>query len=389
MSLGLPGALGKWTNEQVLRFVLLMWEQRRQEHEKNSLDTELDPLHLLPSVEPIPPVPLDPSTVVAVANRTFESLSPSGDEILCQNIEARCAASFVSPLTEDALILEANGPFSSSNVFESQSHLLPMSHSQANKETQYPSIPGSIDQNRPYVDTPINEETKKKMIEKWLSQNAHHLNELPQLPFNSSELWRLHQHFFSPTIQVTCRPHNGSDLANGDNTLNSFASSNGTPASSILSAPCGATPSKPKSDSPTTSEPVIHGTMPMLKRKVSYRYLGEATITSTSFDPEPDNIDASVSKLIEHMNGQSMQPKSKRARRNQSRISIVPRIKEKLDSFLDRDHQKALGFMRQLQYVEKSLLNGSIYPIEDIGTATHLIGSLAADAEKILLDYYA
>ena len=76
-----------------------------------------------------------------------------------------------------------------------------------------------------------------------------------------------------------------------------------------------------------------------------------------------NNMDQSVSKLIEDMNGQSMQPKSKRPRRNRSRMSIVPKIKLKLDSFLDPDHQKALDLMRKLYYVEMSLLNGIIYPI--------------------------
>jgi hypothetical protein len=86
------------------------------------------------------------------------------------------------------------------------------------------------------------------------------------------------------------------------------------------------------------------------------------------------------------MNGQTMQHRSKRPRRNRSRISIVPRIKQKLDSFLDSDHQKALGLMRQLYYVEKSLLSGNVYPIDDIKGVTHLIGALASDAETILID---
>jgi len=48
-------------------------------------------------------------------------------------------------------------------------------------------------------------------------------------------------------------------------------------------------------------------------------------------------------------------------------MSIVPKIKLKLDSFLDSDHQ-----MRKLYYVEMSLLNGIIYPIQERGAATHL-----------------
>jgi len=53
-------------------------------------------------------------------------------------------------------------------------------------------------------------------------------------------------------------------------------------------------------------------------------------------------------------------------------MSIVPKIKLKLDSFLDSDHQKALDLMRKLYYVEMSLLNGIIYPIQERGAATHL-----------------
>jgi len=388
VSLGLPGTLGKWPNEQVLKFVLLMWNQMRREQKKNSHENQLDPLLLLPSGEPIAPGPLDPSTVVSVANRAFESLSPNGDEILGQNTEARCAASFVSPLTEDAVILEAAESDVPPITYEGQAHNSSTDNLRESTGMRNPSIPDSLEfSNSQDTSRVLDEATKKKMIVKWLSQNIHHLNELSQLPFNSSELWRLHQHFFTPTIQMTCRKNNDCDSTVGSDTMASFTSScNRAPASSILSAPCGTFPIKKSSNVPV-SEPVIHGTMPMLKRKVSYRYLAEASISSSTPISEPQQVDASVSTLIEHMNGQSMQPRSKRARKNQSRISIVPRIKKKLHSFLDRDHRKALGFMRQLHYVEKCLLNGRIYPVEDLGTATHLIGSLAADAEKILLDF--
>lgn len=81
-----------------------------------------------------------------------------------------------------------------------------------------------------------------------------------------------------------------------------------------------------------------------------------------------------------------MQPRSKRARRNRSRISFVPRFKAKLDSFLDSCHHKALGLMRQLVYVERTLLNDEIYPLESLGSTQYLVGTLAADAEMILLD---
>jgi len=57
-----------------------------------------------------------------------------------------------------------------------------------------------------------------------------------------------------------------------------------------------------------------------------------------------------------------------------------------MDLFLDACHQKALVLMRQLQYVESALLTGGIYPNGSSGQNNHLAGSLAADAEMILLD---
>merc|ERR1739838_932804 len=96
----------------------------------------------------------------------------------------------------------------------------------------------------------------------------------------------------------------------------------------------------------------------------SYRFLNEAMLTSSSHSEVRSEDSKSVSKMIEDVSSQSMQPKFKKARRNKTRISFVPRIKAKLDSYLDACHQKALVLMRQLQFVEKALLNGHIYPLE-------------------------
>lgn len=60
---------------------------------------------------------------------------------------------------------------------------------------------------------------------------------------------------------------------------------------------------------------------------------------------------------------------------------------EKLDSYLDTDHEKALIMMRQLRCVEKALLNSQINPsISSSEKCTHLSGVLADEAQMILLD---
>jgi hypothetical protein len=351
----------------------------RQEQE-NLMDDAIDPLNLLPAVNgdgrPRPAIvsgPLDAATVVAVAKRAYEALGPQGEEILSQRSAQTILSSFESPLAGDVIVVEANGV------------AMPLDHPDSsncgyvnveNNINPQPPIPGELIvqiAKTPTLDPP----TRKKKIVKWLCNNMYHLNELSNLPFNDGELWRLHQHFVSPTIPEA-NHHYNDVTAESIESLNSSAHA----CSSILSAPCVPSQSADLSTAPA-SEPVM-GNLSMLKRKVSYRFLHEAAMIGTNVvNTRPD---LAVTKLIEDMNGHSMQPRSKRARRNRTRISIVPRIKKKLDSYLVSDHHRALGLMRQLAYVEKSLLNGSIYPVGDVGNATHLIGSLASDAEMILVD---
>lgn len=387
-SLGLPSALEHWTNEQVLKFVLLMWKRMHQEQNNHLIDKEIDPLNCLDTADTTvstPCGPLDPSVVVDVAKRAYKYLCENGDELF-SHVERDRSVSFECPLTEDVVIVESNTPSNSSELDEKD----PVGAVENHYNNNGPNMSRVSDhlsvQDTSSTETFLNATERKKEIVKWLCNNIQHLNELSHLPFDSSELWRLHQYFFSPTIQI---PHsqddnwtNGvmSDLGLG-NSISEVSENN-----SILSAPCISSPCRTKEAVPS-SEPVIHENVPILKRKVSYRFLNDATLSSASAKSSNESqIDKSVSKLIEGMNGHSMQPRSKKARKNLSRISIVPRIKKKLDSFLDSDHNEALILMRQLQYVENHLLKGDIYPVDAVGTTKHLIGSLASDAEMILLD---
>jgi hypothetical protein len=137
------------------------------------------------------------------------------------------------------------------------------------------------------------------------------------------------------------------------------------------------------------SDPAFTGlSSSLLKRKVSYRCLGD-TVSNTEPQLHHSGIDNnSVAKLIENGHtGHSLPPKTKRARRNRTRISFMPRIKEKLNSCLDVDHEKALVTMRQLYFVEQAILSGKVIPIETDSTPrSHLSGTSAAEAEMIIVD---
>jgi hypothetical protein len=146
----------------------------------------------------------------------------------------------------------------------------------------------------------------------------------------------------------------------------------------------------------------IHGnrnqlaSLPILKRKVSYGCLKDVTTLTTDVGMEFRNIlscppaaqEAAPLIVESRPTVQSMPPKTKRARRNRSRISFLPRTKAKLDSYLDKCHEKALITMRHLYFIERAVLDGNIYPLDRSNThrPTHLSGELALDAETIVVD---
>jgi len=423
VSLGLPPALEHWTNEQVLKFIHLMWERMQQDQQQYTVEKDIDPLRLLPSVPGVggnPKLssgPLDPATVVAVAKRAYASLGNDGNIILARQPGRPREPSFESPLSEDAIMLEATTD-STENSTPGQPTQEALSADPASMdvgESSFVPSPGlkiSVDvanahvsgQRTPPPSPNLPFSDRRKRIVEWLCHNIQHLNELSQLPFNSAELWRLHQHFFTPSIQ----DHGGVASGTASPCPNSVdGNCHSAEGSSIFSHAHSVSASTTQSSdgliaTVPVSEPSLQphatatrymGTLPMLKRKVSYRFLNEAVVMAAQTAGgraearSSDNIinGTSVSKMIEDASGQSMQPKSKRARRNRTRISFVPRVKAKLDSYLDACHQKALVLMRQLQFVEQALIGGIIYPLEP-GVFKHLSGSLASDAEMILID---
>ena len=380
------------------------------------MEQETDPLHMLPSLpgdsskKAVSTGPLDPATVVAVAKKAFASLGHNGNgsDIFSRHRRRPLEPVFESPISEDAVMLEdgeniaGEGPPMPTISTDPSTLDVGESSDESTTGLQTPNSGGNAKPTPPKSPaTEFSFDERRKKIVEWLCQNIQNLNELSQLPFNTTELWRLHQHFFSPLITET-----GGSRADSPQSMDGMRNVDSTPSArygsgSIVSAPHAVSASTQSSDSHLdvpVSEPSLAlaqaagrygmGTLPMLKRKVSYRALHDAMKADTArSEARLDKATgASISKLIEDMNGHSMQPKSKRARKNRTRISFLPRVKNKLDSYLDACHHKALVLMRQLQYVERALLNGDIYSFDQAGSVTHLSGVLASDAEMILVD---
>jgi Ran GTPase-activating protein (RanGAP) involved in mRNA processing and transport len=382
VTLGFPPALEHWTNQQILNFIHLMWENKASEDVAATSEEEktLDPLHFLSSNNGdrfsgnTPP--LQASVVVEVAKKAFEALVEEGVDVFSRRPGYPSQLSGNSPIAGDNIVVEFQPERSNiENISQAKSFVTP-------PETPKQTLP---------------DPSRKKRIVEWLCSNIQHLNKLANEPFSSAELWRLHQHYFTPVVNES-----GGSLAPSPNpsayqlTASSVPDvSRGAPTSNSMlkvRAPAEDTFDVPTGE-PTmkTNQAPILSSFPNIKRKGSYRFLGDAVFTAQSQPQEKCRSSlpmSTVSMMIEGgPTGHSLPPKTKRARRNRTRISFLPRVKTKLDSYLDTCHEKALITMRQTYYVEQAILSGKINPVDPaITPKTHLTGDLATDAEMIVVD---
>jgi hypothetical protein len=395
VTLGFPAAIEHWTNEQVLNFVHLMWDRSKGDVNQSEQERESDPLSFLTALDGGPqpattlPGPLEATIVVEVARKTYESLVANGVDVFSRRKGNLYEPSFGSPLAGDAIMIESpqGTPPKTHNrmdVSESENG----DHLPTNQARSFVAAPESTNTKQAIPDP-----NRKKRIVEWLCSNIQHLNELSQLPFSSNELWRLHQHYFTPVVNES----GGTVSDNGDLIVCASSVPDVSRASPGGSAVTPSTQSSEDHLSVPLSDPALCASLapmslPLLKRKVSYRFLGDSMITSHSRHDIKFETNLhkgpSVARIIEDGHtGNSLPPKTKRARRNRTRISFVPRIKAKLDSYLDVCHEKALIMMRQLYFVEQAILGGHVNPLESCPSPrTHLSGVQASEAEMIIVD---
>ena len=430
VSLGFPPVLGHYTNEQVLNFLHTMWEKFGNSVGDSDMPSEeeqsLDPLHFLPGNDTssrFPPLPA--STVLEVAKKAFDSLVQEGHDVFSRR-----------PGHPQENSLASSSPFFRNRTFVMEpSNGMddePNQQHQDEDETSFSSVePNSIPSSnaRSFVAAPemsttsttedsLPDPERKKRVVEWLCNNIKNLNKLAHQPFSSAELWRLHQHYFTPVVNESggsvSHHHAGAvrqqqqqqafiNMAEPGNNFAvssvpevSRASSSENPSDDAIASRDDV---GPISDPSLKQSPTALGSFSMLKRKVSYRFLGDAALSFPTAGPEnqrsnsvqtPKQSSHQVLFSISSATGQaasSMPRKTKRARRNRSRISFLPRIKSKLESQLDVCHEKALVVMRQLFYVEQALLRGEVNPIDPSSTTrTHLSADFALDAEMIIMD---
>jgi Ran GTPase-activating protein (RanGAP) involved in mRNA processing and transport len=406
VTLGFPAAVECWINDKILYFLAKMWNHHHH-HRGNNLssidggsmigdhispDEEeklTDPLNFLSGPIPSRSVPEDASIVVEVANKAFSELPENGLDGFSRITGNDSRSYRNSPLVNDDIMLVSS--FQTPLDLDRDRSMLP-----TQKIASFVASPEATKQCLP-------DPTRKKRIAEWLSAHIKDITKLSQQPFSSGDLWRLHQHYFSPVVNES----------GGESVAPSPSPSNATVELTMSSVPEISRPSSTENPCMTKYEGSdevpsigIHlamtttghqmASLPILKRKVSYRFLGEASSFPSRTGLESQNTDGaastpqSVSLMIDGGPvGHSMPPTTKRARRNRSRISFLPRVKAKLDSYLDVCHEKALVTMRQVYYVEQAILSGQINPLKPTDNGLprlHLCGDLANDAEMIIVD---
>ena len=117
VTLGFPEALKHWTNEQVLNFINMMWDDSETDNAKEDLESDFDPLHFLPDPDRAATSaaargrqgPLEASVVVDVAKKAYESLVANGVDVFSRRKDADPAdPSFASPLADDEIMIESS-----------------------------------------------------------------------------------------------------------------------------------------------------------------------------------------------------------------------------------------------------------------------------------------
>lgn len=352
VTLGLPSAMETWSNEQVLKFIRVMWDRYHHEKEATLLETAASSNHgstdSIVSSGPgqssasanssaASPVkseassiagenaepksgPSDPATVVAAAKSAFEALGDAGGALLLTEEPQRSISDSSPMVSSDAVMLEKT-PSGSIRVpsFDDPSEM------KSDQSVQSSNIPLEVSNNHTSTgslctangtispETPVDPAAKKRTME-WLRLHFRSLNETSQLPYVYADLMQLYRYFYSPV----------NDNTDGDD--NSVHDGMPPPPSVFAPSPGGsAATSSMASQMGDASQPLPK--LSGLQRKISYRGLNNVMLSHQNNNVPSSNFTAENSSKRRPVSDLSMLPATKRARSGKPRIDYFPRLK--------------------------------------------------------------
>jgi len=407
VTLGLPGAMETWSNEQVLKFIRVMWDRHRHEKEVAMMSSsKTDSTHSMSTVGgggasthnsvnsaaksasdkvESKTGPSDPATVVAAAKSAFEALGDAGGALLLTEEPQRSIPDSSPMVSSDAVMLEKtpSGTIRVPSLDESDSE----ESYQNQKQQPSSNIPleassvhlsnGSLctANGKDCPETPVDPAAKKRNMD-WLRLHFRSLNEMIQLPYVHADLLQLYRYFYSPV----------DNNADGDEQGGSSVVLEGMPPPprSVMGFNPGAMMPNHMMASPPAK---LSG----LQRKMSYRGLHDVMMGQTGGGNQTSpnfSMTENPSKR-RPVCDPSMLPSTKRARNGKPRIDYFPRLKAKIEQNLSSSKQsKALVILRQLKFVETSMFHGGNPYCEQSSSASTNSNNepIPTDAEVILID---
>ncbi|KAL9190547.1 hypothetical protein ACHAXT_000253 [Thalassiosira profunda] len=400
VTLGLPAAMETWSNEQVLKFIRVMWDRYRHENEAAAMATSThESMRSMSTAasaggssvksstsgksgkseeqEKAEPKagPSDPATVVAAAKSAFEALGDAGGALLLTEEPQRSISDSSPMVSSDAVMLEKT----ESGTIRVPSLNDDSSDEESPARIQQPILSLDISINshvstgslcttngKDCPETPCDPMARRRNME-WLRLHFRSLNEMTQLPYAYADLIQLYRYFYSP--------------------VDGTGDEDGSVGTHDSMPPPALPPQLAPGFNPGVSQmrPKLAGG---LQRKISYRGLNDVMMLQGNDNLPSPNFSAENTSKRRQTSDQAAQPATKRARNGKPRIDYFPRIKAKLDQFLSSSKQtKALILLRQLKFVETTMFHGgSPYSGASSSNSASSGDHVAADAERVLID---
>jgi len=398
VTLGLPAAMETWSNEQVLKFIRVMWDRYRHEKgaallsSKGSMQSmstaggvlEGSSINAATSEKSAEKVeaksgPSDPATVVAAAKSAFEALGDAGGALLLTEEPQRSISDSSPMVSSDAVMLEktSSGTIRVPSLDDSDSESSRQSDDKPNHvqtrlviSTSHISIDSLCTANgKDCPETPVDPMAKKRNMD-WLRLHFRSLNEMAQLPYVHADLLQLYRYFNSPV-----------DIADGDENCSVHDGMPPPPQLGLGLNP-GIIMSNHQTSRPTIPPPKLSS----MQRKISYRGLHDVMMGQSHSLPS-QNCNVENSSKRRPVSDPLMKPATKRARSGKPRIDYLPRLKAKIEQYLSSSKQtKALILLRQLKFVETTMFHAGNPYCDQSSTCSNSSELIATDAEIILID---
>ena len=413
VTLQLPKVIEAWSNEKLLRFVCFMWTEwnklqavsrpvsaRKAQVERS--DNSKAGAEKKGEEEEIGPA--DPRTVKAAAQRALAIIGNNLDFSLHTEPYERDISETSPFVPANATMLERtlSGTIRVPQLVESHRGLIADVSLDVNSGAGSKSTPGLDGTRSLFTGTLLDPLRTNRNLE-WLRGHFRSLDEVSHLPFNSADLWQLHQYFFSPPPP----------LVDTDSThtltTDTFSSDECAEDKFITGGKLTGNSRRRSRMSQCPPLPTDASQRAILGRTTSFQMLGDAALSAhSSINIESVYKRRSAQWEDEEENETESSHKNKRAKNFKPRIAYYPRVRvssvciiefyriiivspnhciqeklETLDAKLSQE--KTLSLLRLLKCVE-SLMFQDRDPFADDAPTRDPEQPSRTDVEMIILD---